>query len=361
MSPQEPPAEALRRLVQEARAENTPELDWEHVEVRLLREAKLQPAPSPRSPFPFVWAALAVAAAIALWFMGERAEVVAVKPPVPALREAPEPPLHSNGDSLLLGARVAAGERAVSVAHAGRATWTLSPNSSALLAGKGERVVVHLEYGSVLSEVVPAPKPETYVVEAAGTRIAVHGTVFRVGLENGRVIVQVREGTVAVGPLGDAPMFLLKAPAQGDFAADGRSGSIDGRQVGVPEAPRAKPLKLPPRPPLVSPSSSVAAPAASVELPAEPSINDIEVGIARVVDSVSECFSQHTTATEGVQITVRSALRLKIDATGAVSDVAFQPPLSPDVGQCAASRISQVTFAPSKQGGSVTRMLELKH
>jgi hypothetical protein len=274
--------------------------------------------------------------------------------------EATEP-LRQNGNALAVGRRVTADEREVSVDHTGRGTWTLSPGSSARLTESGERITLRLERGSVLSEVVSSPRPETFVVEAAGARIAVHGTVFRVALEGERVIVQVREGTVAVGPLGAVPGFFLKAPAHGDFAADGRSGSIDGRPLGESEDRRAQPLRVgPARAPGAAPSSSGPAAPSDVVLPNEPSISDIEAGIARIVDATSDCFSRNTKSTEGVQITVRTALSLQIDASGSVSEVDFQPPLSPDVEQCAVDNISQVAFAASKQGAKVTRMLELK-
>jgi hypothetical protein len=292
-----------------------------------------------------------------VWLIGERSPVTAQAPR--AVIEATEP-LRRSGDLLALGGRVVAEARQVSVDHAARATWTLSPQSSALLAEKGERIAVRLERGSVLSEVVPNPKPETFVIEAAGARIAVHGTVFRVSLEGERVIVQVREGTVAVGPRGSVPAFFLKAPAHGDFAADGRSGSIDGRPLGDAQERRPEPLKLAPaRPHGAQPAPSVT-PSASAALPLEPSISDIEAGVARVVDVASDCFSRNTKSAEGVQITVRTALSLKVAGSGAVSDVEFQPPLSPGAESCAAAGISQITFAPSAQGANVTRMLELK-
>jgi hypothetical protein len=254
---------------------------------------------------------------------------------------------------------VEARERELSVDHAKRATWTLAPNSSARLLEKGERIALRLERGSVLSEVVPNPRPETFVVEAAGTRVAVHGTVFRVALEGGRVIVQVREGTVAVGPLGAVPAFFLKAPAHGDFASDGRSGSIDGRPLGETEPRRAEPAKLPLRP-AHSASSAPAASVGDVELPLEPSISDIEAGFSSMVDVTTDCFGRNTVSAEGVQITVRTALSLHIEASGKVSDVDFQPPLAPEVEACAIGSISSVAFAASQQGAKVTRMLELK-
>lgn len=354
------PEEALRRLVRDARGEQPPELDWSRLEQRLMNQVE-RAAPTPRrSPYPLAWAGLAAAAAVALFFVGQRTQVTVPQTP-PAIVEASEP-LRKNGDTLALGSRVATAERELSVDHAGRATWTLAPSSSALLAERGERITVQLERGSVLSEVVPNPKPETFVVEAAEARVAVHGTVFRVSLEGGRVIVQVREGTVAVGPRYGVPAFFLKAPAHGDFAADGRSGSIDGRPLGETNERRAEPLKLLPlKVPSAAPQPSLLSPATSAEPPPlEPSINDIEAGISRIVDATTDCFARNTQSAEGVQITVRTALSLQITDSGAVSNVEFQPPLSPEAEECAAKSISQVTFAPSKQGAKVTRMLELK-
>jgi ferric-dicitrate binding protein FerR (iron transport regulator) len=352
---------SLKQLVREARAEKVPELDWQALEDRLVRHAQRSVPPPARKSYPLyplAWAALGVAAVVALWLVSDRAKVSRPQAP-PEMVEATEP-LRKKGGTLAVGSRVSAGERQVSVEHAGRATWTVDAHSRALLAEKDERITVRLERGSVLAAVVPNSKPETFVVEAAGTRIAVHGTVFRVELDGERVIVQVREGTVAVGPRGAVPTFFLKAPAHGDFSADGRSGNIDGRPLGESAERRAEPLRLAPVRSAMPPPSSAAPVASVTELQSEPSINDIETGIARIVDAAADCFSRNTKSTEGVQITVRTALSLQITSAGSVAELDFQPPLSPDVEQCATGSISQVTFSPSKQGAKVTRMLELK-
>jgi len=355
------PREAvLKRLVREARAEKPPEIDWSGVEQRLLRQATRGTPQPRRASHPLAWAALAVAAAAALWLASGPTH----QGPAPAPQASVESsePLRQSGDSLAIGTRVVAKDREVSVDHVGRATWTLSPESSAILAGKGERLTVHLERGSVLSEVVPNPKPETFVVEAAGARIAVHGTVFRVTLLGERVLVEVREGTVAVGAQGAEAAFFLKAPAHGDFATDGRSGRIDGHPQGDATERRRAPLRPTPlRAPSVTPPSSAAVPAPSAELPSEPSINDIEVGIASVVEATSDCFRRYTSKNaDGVEITAHTALSLKIADSGAVLASDFQPPLSPDAEKCARASISQIRFAASKQGADVTRLLELK-
>lgn len=351
--------ETLKRLVYDARAEAPTELDWSELERRLMSEVARTPRERPRSLHPFLGLAFAAAAGLVLFFIAQRgrAPVPQVSPRmVEATLERNE-----NGDALAPSSRVTADRREVSVEHAGRALWTLAPHSAAILAERDTRIRLLLERGSVLSQVVPSPRPETFVVEAAQARVAVHGTVFRVSLEGERVVVDVREGTVAVGARGAAPAFFLRAPAHGDFAADGRSGSIDGRPVGATSERRPEPVRgAPSKVSSAAPAASTSPPAPSAELPLEPSINDIETGISQIVETTTDCFSRLTQSADGVQIMVRTALSLQISDTGAVSNVDFQPPLSPEVEECAAAGIAQVSFAPSKQGTQVTRLLELK-
>jgi hypothetical protein len=360
MSARDPRQAALRRLIREARHEKLADVDFDGIEERLLRDTRRAAPAARRSPYPLAWAVLAVAAAAALWLVGQRSRGSLPHAP-PEIIEATEP-LRTNGDKLAIGSRVVAQGRELSVDHAGRATWTLSPDSSALLTERGERIALTLEHGSVLSEVVPNPRPETFVVEAGGARIAVHGTVFSVSLEGARVIVQVREGTVAVGPAHAVPAFYLKAPAHGDFALDGRSGSIDGRPLGESEVRRPGLFKPGPAARASGAPASLASASTQPEqqLPLEPSISDIEAGISGIVRATEDCFSRNTKSAEGVQITVRTALSLQITSAGAVSEVEFQPPLSPDVDECASASIANVVFAASHQGAKVTRMLELK-
>jgi ferric-dicitrate binding protein FerR (iron transport regulator) len=354
----DPRASALNRLLREARSESAPDLDWARIEERLVSEAKrAAPRPAKPSRAPLAWGALAVAAAATVWVVSTRSQVTGL--PISRAGVETLAPAARNGDELAIGSRVQTTDSEVTVAHAARAQWTLAPSSSAVLAGRDERITVQLERGSVLSRVVPNPKPETFVIEAAGARVAVHGTVFRVALSGGHVIVDVQEGIVGVGPLGGAPAFFVKAASHAEFMADGRSGSIDGTPVGAsPRSEAVKPAAA--RGSVAATPGSALAPAPSAELPSEPSINDIETGIARIVDATSACFRQHTPGNDGVEITVRTALSLNILDTGAVTDVDFQPPLSPAAAACANASIAQVRFAASHHGAKVTRLLELK-
>jgi hypothetical protein len=352
---------ALERLVREARTEKPEGIDFARIEERLLRQVRSAPAPAPRSHRP-AWAMLAVAAGVGLWLVRSHTPPVAAPETRPRAVAVSNDPFSRDGDALGTGTRVTSAEHPLSVTHAGRATWRLAPNSSALLVEKGERITLRLERGSVLSEVVPSIKPETFVVEAAGARVAVHGTVFRVSLEGDRIAVRVREGVVAVGPQSAEPVFLLKAPAYGDFSSDGVSGSVNGQadtakssrpsepsQVGRLHAARSATVE-----------GRAAHPTPTAPLPKEPSIDDIEKGIALCVDIASGCFQRHTQSAEGVEVTVHTALSLQVTSSGAATDIAFQPPLSPDADACARTGIASVTFAASEHGTQVTRLLELK-
>src|SRR5205085_203923 len=101
---------------------------------------------------------------------------------------------------------------------------------------------------------------------------------------------------------------------------DGRSvGEREPRPVGHQKVPaRSSSMAVEAPPPPVS-STVALAPVASAELPSEPSISDIEVGIARIVDATASCFARHTQSAEGVQITVHTALSLKVLADGTVT------------------------------------------
>ena len=355
--PQNSPKATLRRLVRDARAEPSPELDWSGIEQRLLQQTKRTAPEAKPSRYRLAWGTVAVAAAATLWLVGTPSPHAGS--PSRHREVSASAPAVEDGDRLAIGSRIETNDGEATVTHAGRATWTVSPNSLAMLTGRDERITVRLERGSVLSRVVPNPKPETFVVEAAGTRVAVHGTLFSVALAGERVIVQVREGIVAVGPIGGVPAFLLTGGATGEFARDGRSGSIDGRAVRESKSrPTGAQNQTPSR--VAGTAGSALAPVASAELPREPSIDDIETGIARIVDASTDCFARFTQSADGVQITVRTALSLKILDSGAVAEVDFQPPLSPAAEECAAASVSEMRFASSKQGTSVTRMLELK-
>jgi hypothetical protein len=369
-----PEERALDRLILELREEPSPKLDWERVEARLLREPR-PTAPSAslslirRLRLPA--AGLVAAAAMATLVMARRPVAVPQKQ-VAKLSSAP-----LNGDQLALGTRVTAGNQPLVVEHHGRARWTLEPHATALVSDAGEFLTVKLLSGALSAAVVPNPKPETFAVEVEGTRVAVHGTAFRVERVGERVQVEVSEGTVAVEPSGvhSMPTFLLRRDSRGNFALDGRTGSVEGNASAVVTGGRGRshravarvaaaapvPHGHPSAPAVQSakPELSAAPVAQPSPLPIQPSISDIESGVSSALELMNRCFHDHTHST-GIHVSASTGLTLSVAGDGTIQSVTFAPPLAPAVEDCAVSGLRSLTFTPSASGVTFTRVLELQ-
>ncbi|HEY0468646.1 MAG TPA: hypothetical protein VGC79_30840, partial [Polyangiaceae bacterium] len=125
-----PEEQALDCLILELREQPSPELDWQRVEARLLRE----PPPEPQRSRSFL-NRLRLPAAGLVAVLAVLSVFVTHKPaPMPAKPMAKLSTLPLNGDRLALGVRVTAGNQPLSVEHAGRARWTLEPHATALVS-----------------------------------------------------------------------------------------------------------------------------------------------------------------------------------------------------------------------------------
>ncbi len=367
---------ALDRLILELREQSSPELDWDRVEQRLLREPKPEAQRvSWLSRLRLPAAGLLAAAAVLTVVVARRPAALPVPAPAHSTAKLSTDPL--NGDQLALGAHVTAGARPLVVEHHGRARWTLEPHASASVVNAGEFLTLRLESGAVSATVVPNPKPETFAIEVEGTRVAVHGTAFRVERAGDRVLVAVSEGTVAVEPSGvhSAPAFLLRRDSRGNFGLDGHSGSVEGnasavmnesgvrshRQVARASSPGAARPTHDSEPvasaaPLAPSHAAVAATAQT--LPVQPSISDIETGVSSALVLMNRCFHDKT-ASSGNAVSANTGLTLTVTGEGAVASVTFAPPLAPAVEDCAVNGLRSLTFAHSVEGVTFTRVFEL--
>ncbi|HEX3775169.1 MAG TPA: FecR family protein [Polyangiaceae bacterium] len=372
LSPEE---QALDCIVAELRAQPAPELDWDRIEARLMNQPHPVARETARGFFtrlavPAV-ALLAVAAGVFL-FLPRHVATPRVAPK--SMAKVVAGPL--NGDALALGTHVSSADQSVVVEHAGRARWTLEPHASAAVADAGEFLTVRLESGAISARVTPNPKPETFAVEVGGTRVAVHGTAFRVERVDDRVLVEVTEGVVAVEPTSthSDPSFLLRRGSRGNFGLDGRTGSVEGNaSVVVRDSGRksrreiartARPSAAKPETAMPAPSASAspepaAAPVEAAPLQQEPSISDIESGVSSAVDLMNQCFQEKTQSSSTVSVS--TGMTLSIAGDGSVQSVTFEPPLAPAVEDCGVAGLRNLTFARSVEGATFTRVLELKH
>jgi ferric-dicitrate binding protein FerR (iron transport regulator) len=341
---------ALRQLVRDARQDPTPELEWDAIEASLLaRRARAERMPAPRR---LSW--LAPAALAALAALGAAAGLL-LKPALPPSTEAPQEAAVASTSTAPLGNLVTAESQPIVVTHLDHVTWTLAPDGVARVESVGDVIALGLERGTLSARVTKSKRPESFVVRVEKTRIAVHGTAFRVERLEKAVHVEVEEGVVAVGPVGGTA-FEVRAP--GSVVV-----SFDGVRA---DARRAVGAAAPAQGGLSAGSATEAIAANPAENEPETATPPVEAapseppGVERVIQAVRHCLSENTVARGDLRVTVRTRMSLRVEATGKVGEVLFAPPLAPPVQHCVDAKVGSIGFFASKDGFALDRAIELE-
>ncbi|MEJ7732741.1 MAG: FecR domain-containing protein [Polyangiaceae bacterium] len=396
-------ARALRMVTDELRAEPVPELAWDDVERRLLeRIARRQPPrwvtparpastgarpPSGASVLPRLLGFVAAAAAVTLLLTSSARGPASSSLPLPermvdaaALPQAPGSTDRDLG-ALATGDVIESGDAPVTFFQAGSVRWTLAAGSRARIATAGVGGVGHvvtLDRGTIRAEVVPRAASEglveAFAVEAGGTRIAVHGTLFTVTRQGDSVLVDVEHGAVAAGPTGHAGVTtgrLLVGPARASFSLDGaRTARFLPREdtVAIAAAQRSSTgagsaggasAVDPASGPGLAPLDAAPAAAAAFGHPARPAVGSASPGPvaasssadgvaraavvatateAQVGSRVNRCIADRQHArTDGVVVSVSSTLEVTLRDDGGVQSLRFDPPVRADLQDCAQS------------------------
>jgi ferric-dicitrate binding protein FerR (iron transport regulator) len=387
----------LDRLLAEVRAQRPPPTAADDLPPQLRAEfrsaaAGWRAAPSrPARPATRRWLpVLALAAA------GASALVLARSGGVPAPGAPPAASAVLDGQPLEVGALVVATDQARRVEHAGHASWELEPGSRArVLSYAGGVLRVSLEQGSLTAEVQPSAQPESFVVQADGTEVAVHGTRFRVSLVGDHVRVSVAQGQVQVRPLALAPAALpspgtaLRAGMQADFwagkteptleplperdVAPAPSGAVQRaahppRPGSSPEAKRAAGRSAVRAAPSPTPgaasqtgahgttSASGSAPLPAPSVPAA----SVEQALQTVIEQAQSCFRQQLPGSIEIGIEVSTRLGLWVEPDGELLRADFDPPLAPAVEHCVAAKLANLRVARSLEGFRVEREIRLR-
>jgi hypothetical protein len=341
---------ALDQLLTEVRAAAPPDLDWAALETRLPTGPV--PAPGERSLRPRLLLAAAALAVVGLAFAWsqnpESPEAVALE----MRAELPSGPV--NGDQLAAGTAVSTAAEGRTFEHPLRADWTLAPHSRATLVTSGDVVVVRLDSGSLTARIVPSTRPESFAVEAADVRVAAHGTVFSVTLGASAVAVAVEEGKVLVGPRATPGVGkLLASPASERFTL---LGALVGEER--PERANRPAPRVPHLPPELA-TSATPHPSATGSTTA-PTSEVIADAMGRVVALASACFSERTSASDGVRVTAHTVLSFVAAPDGAVTAIRFEPPLAPNVQACIEGGSTALRVAESPEGFSASRTVDLE-
>ena len=426
----------LDRLAAEVRAQRAPEPAEPGLPPRLRAEFRSAasglgsgpPAARPAAARRW-WPALGLAAAAALGLLLARSGGWAPESQPPAGvvggSAAAAPIAVLDGQALEVGVLVVAADRPRHVEHAGRASWDLAPGSQArLLSAAGGVLRVSLEQGSLVAEVEPSRQPESFVVQARGTEVAVHGTHFIVSVLGERVHVAVTRGQVQVRPVVSARAVLptsgtlLAAGMQADFwagateppapsaprddapaqraaeqpsiAPQGSHGARPARPGTPASGSSAAKLSEPAVPSAASPTApSAAASAASpsavasaASLSAVPSAAataapspgarssgaaapappaaSVEQALETVTGHVQRCFREQLRGSSELGIEASTRLGLWVEPDGELLRADFDPPLAPAVESCVAAQLAHLRVAPSPAGFRVEREIRLR-
>jgi hypothetical protein len=389
---------ALAELTREAAETPMPELDWARIESRVLgacdiappsSKASAQKAAPPRRPswVSSPWPIALAAAAVATLIYGT-AEMRAPRAPSggSAQLTLPSPPA-GEFSSLAVGEVAETGGAAAVYDRPGPVRLTLAPNSRSVVVANDFRegprggITLALARGSIHAAVTQHSDGEIFAVEVEQTRVAAHGTAYSVTREANRLVVDVAEGTVAIGPVGHRGAthgWLLTAPARAAFSLDGARqatwleatppvavGSVR-EPTAVPALPVAQGSNArPPRPALPTTRGEPASIAKNEESADSAERNaptwgygvsasggdasDRETAaIATILRQLESCYEKQIGA-GAVQFSVESSLLLTLTPSGAIREGVFTPPLSPTLMTCADKAIGAAHF-PSGDG-----------
>jgi len=342
VSTRDPKRELLARLIGEAKNESIPEVGWDDAEERLRERLSAERPARRASSLPLGGLVLAAAAAFGAAALFVAREGHPPNPPAPVIAEVSAPAVdrhHLDGDALSQGAKVASDDRPVVVEHAGRATWTLAPNSVLHVESLGSVIQLALDSGSVSAHVVKSPKPESFVVRVERTRVAVHGTRFNVERTGDSVHVAVAEGVVAVGPVG-GKSFEVRAPGAATLSLDGvRTDEHVTRTRRVVKATGEAPKPA--------------------QEPETDGGDRVAESVDGIVAGVRSCFAENTFSRGDLKVSVQTRMSLRVLASGHVEEVDFTPPLAPAVTRCVDAMLSTSTFPATQNDFVVERLLGL--
>jgi hypothetical protein len=401
------PKPTLDQLVREAKADRGPPVDWARVDdalfPRIERElaARSKLAERDRSRRPWIAAAVALAAAAALPLVLSRGPARPLDAEHATVTPVPEGTLSAKDRSavvhvtrgatpardLAVGDAIAAGDALDT--RSGRATfvrpdpggvaWALEDGSQVSVRASGATLILALAKGAVEAQVTPVAAGEAFAVDVDATRVAVHGTHFRVERQGTRAIVDLREGVVSIGippKTGATYGDVITAPAHVELDVTDPHGTLkvtheaNRVRAGVtlavnPATPAVvSPTVAPNVPVPVLPSaparpSAVAAPPAPPSAPAPPpaTLPAVDPNAQRtLVEKVRACARSHVEGSDGVTITVSTRMELVVGQDGMVKKSTFDPPLAPDVQACLGNTLRVTRFA---QPGAVNVSIDV--
>ncbi len=382
----------LEKIVREAREDwgtrASRGIDWETVDKALfdrldrerIAEAKLS-VRKPSGPWGIAAAGVVAAGAVLAVGMGKGRDP---SPPVEARIDtgagavvAIEGGGHAiinrtsaaKGAALHVGDVIESRDAQLTIERPGKLTMILERDSRVTITRAEGSLVVALDRGAVEARVVPVASGEAFAVDVESSRVAVHGTHLRVARAGAHVVIDLSEGVVSIGDTprtGTVLGTLVVAPAHAEFSAGLPATLVVTHDASILRQPTVlASAELPPPAVVVAPPvsskaepnatrpSSIASPRSEVRSTpssiASSAASESDP-TAAVANAVRACMAEQTPA-ENVTVQVKTTLYLSLQDDGSVRAARFEPPVAPDVNECATPAIYKAHFA---HGGSVS-------
>jgi FecR-like protein len=308
-------------------------------------------------------------------------------------------PVLVNGSAARSGALVVLGDvietrgSEVTIAREGALTFTVENNSRLSVSHVRGPLVVSLERGAVRAHVTPVVDGEAFAVDVEQSRVAVHGTLFRVSRVGLHAAVDLTEGVLSVGNAprsGPVMGTIVTAPAHADFTvsdavatmrvthdlnavrplppsafpSDAEPAAVAVQRLRLKaQSEGGAPLWSPPingrpSPRLVGSASPGPEVAAGSSGPTPRPSAGVEAAASDAIESaVLACMAERPYP-DNVTVLVHTTLYLEIGDDGSVRTARFDPPVAPEVNGCASSAIYKAHFP---QRGAVTIPVEFKN
>ena len=357
----------LDQLVEAARSEPTPPIDFERMQLKLRQRWIGQRPGERRIPLRWHWAS---AAAVAVsFFIGVLYGHAHHQAKLSSSREMPHPLRVLDASALSVGQELSSGRDPLLVNHPGVAQWTLAPEGRARLSAKGRYLTVLLDVGRIDAEVIPSQQLESFAIEAGSLRIAVHGTTFAVQKQGDSVDVIVSAGSVVVGALGqpgNTSGTVLMAPVRQRFSISPNQASGDvARHNEAVTGPALVRPKVTAAPPSASSdkTSEQSTFHAETKLLDQPSRVEQEDALDVVRAAAARCFAQaksnDSARDSHVIVRVDTQLTVNIAPGGSIIEVSFAPPVPDAILECTRHEISDWSTTPSNLGSVTSRPIML--
>jgi len=368
-------------MAREVAEEPVPDVDWDSVENRVFDRLEEPGRPLMLAPPAPVWpriaAIAAIAAGIAFGVSWSASKTEPPHQPTASVVHAQDLKPAENGFvTANAGTELVTENAPITVKHEGWAEFRLAADSRVRVQRLDDRVALDLIKGKVDAQVTKRGGEEIFTVLVDGMRVAVRGTIFSVERMGDTMRVEVRRGSVAVGPTspGTTEEWLVSSPSAGTFSLREHvrlsseplvsSSHVfeepSKPEVAVVDEPEPAPTSEIDRPKVAPPKLPATDEPPSAPVPEMLTPELATVPLAEIKRLVAACYRDSIPKNnDGVTIHAHTTINIRVAPDGHVAFARFDPPLAPKAQSCASAVVQQARFPKARTESVLSLALNL--